>query len=85
MLLHLHPIRKQVALTLVSPAVGDRYRIWMEENMKTNWCQWTGVATLSGTDLQSASRACGFLDGTTIDGTKVLAATGPNDPDVQPY
>ncbi len=73
------------SISLVNPAAGDQYRIWMEDHMKTNWIQWTGLVTLSATDLQSANRACGFLEGTTIDGTNVLAATGPNAPDVQPY
>ncbi len=73
------------ALTIVNPAAGDQYRIWQEEYMKTNWGQWTGVTSLSATDLRSANRPCGFLDGTTINGTNVLAAIGPNSPDVQPY
>ena len=51
--------------------------------MQTNWSQWTGVTT--PTELRSANRSCGFLDGTTIDGTNVVAAIAPNAPDVQPY
>ncbi len=73
----------RLVLTLVNPVAGDQYRIWMEENMQTNWSQWTGATT--PTELRSANRPCGFLDGTTIDGTNVVAAIGPNAPDVQPY
>ncbi len=50
--------------------------------MKANWSQWAGV---TADTLRSAKRPCGFLDGTTIDGTNVSSATGPNAPDVQPY
>ena len=71
------------ALTLVNAVASDQYRIHMEESLKSNWNQWTGVA--SANDLQSANRQCGFLDGTTINGTNTLAATAPNAPDVQPY
>ena len=78
----------RLVISLTNPASTDQYRIWQEEHMKANFNVWTGVTgatNISANNLQSANRPCGFLDGTTIQGTNVVSATAPNAPDVQPY
>lgn len=72
-------------IDIVNPASTDQFRIWQEDYMRWAWPAWVGVATISADDLRSANRPCGFLHGTTINGSNVAAATAPNAPDVQPY
>ena len=69
-------------IDLVNPASTDQFRIWQEEHLRVEHAAFT---TLSADDLRSANRACGFLHGTTINGSHTTAATAPNAPDVQPY
>ena len=71
---------------LVNPAVSDSFRIWQEDYLKSNFASWfTAFPYLDADDMQSANVACGFLAGTTIDGTNIVSAISPNAPDVQPY
>ena len=72
-------------IDIVNPASTDQFRIWQEEHLKAQHAAWAGVTTLSADDLRSANRPCGFLHGTTINGTNAVAATAPSAPDVQPY
>jgi len=72
-------------IDLVNPSASDSFRIWSEDYMRWAWPAWTGVVTLAADDLRSANRPCGFLSGTTTNGTNVAAGTAPNAPDVLPY
>ncbi len=72
-------------ISIINGVSGDQYSIWMEENLRQSGNQWMGVVNMTAEDTSSANRACGFLDGATMDGTHLASATAPNAPDVQPY
>ncbi len=72
-------------VSIVNGVAGDIFSIWMEEGLRLSGNQWMGVVSMTADDTSSANRACGFLDGTTMDGTHLTSATAPNAPDVQPY
>ena len=72
-------------ISLINGVTGDQFSIWMEENLRQSGNQWMGVVSMTAEDTGSANRACGFLDGTTMDGTHIVSTTAPNSPDVQPY
>ena len=78
-------VQNRFQIAIVNPASTDQFRIWQEEHLRTQHAAWASVTTLSADDLRSANRACGFLSGTTINGSNVAAATAPSAPDVQPY
>ncbi len=79
------PSTNRYIISIVNGVVGDMFNIWMEENLRQSGNQWMGVINMTAEDTNSANRACGFSDGTTMDGTDVISATAPNAPDVQPY
>ena len=71
---------------IVNPGANDSFRIWQEDYLKTNFIGWfASFPYLDANDMQSANSACGFLQGTTIDGNSTTSATAPNAPDVQAY
>ncbi len=71
-------------VSIVNGVWGDEFSLWMEENLRLSGNSWMGIA-MPGGDTSSANRACGLLDGTTLDGTHLTSTTAPNAPDVQPY
>ena len=72
-------------ISIVNGIAGDEASIWMEENLRASGNQWMGVVNMTADATGSANRACGFLDGSTMDVTHLTSATAPNAPDVQPY
>jgi len=73
-------------IDIVNPAISDSFRIWTEDYLKLNFTSWfTAFPYLDATDMKSANYACGFSEGTTLNGTNLVIATALNAPDVQPY
>ncbi len=71
-------------ISIANGSLGDSFTIWMEEGLRGLGTSWFAIP-LPGGEPKSANRACGLLDGTTLDGTHIAPVIAPNAPDVQPY
>lgn len=80
------PTRNRYQIDLVNAAANDSFRIWTEHYLYENADQWvTAFPTLDKNALHTANRPCGFLEGTTLNGTNTIAIQAPNATDVSPY
>ena len=81
----------RLVIDLLTPVSTDIFRIWQEEQLKANAADWlTVVPGLTGQDLRSANRACGFMSGSFLTSSfspppGSTLGTAPDAPDVQPY
>jgi len=71
-------------ISMLNGVLGDSFTIWMEEGLRGVGTSWFAIP-LPGGEPKSANRACGLLDGMSLDGTYIAPVIAPNAPDVQPY
>jgi hypothetical protein len=72
-------------IDIVTPDALDVFRIWTENYIPDHLASWNTAFPVIDSVIRSANHVCGFVSGSTLDGTNVTKITGNDAPDMQPY